>query len=82
MSGNFKKLIAVGYCLLVSLIIALVSGVVMAALGDPVEECVKTGGAAFIASAVLGVAIVALFSMPDDRGPNPPDAGGRAGRRV
>ncbi|MEU3413248.1 hypothetical protein ABZ760_18615 [Streptomyces sp. NPDC006658] len=66
MSANHRRLIAVAFCLLISAFIGVVWGVVMRVLGDPVIDCIKSGGGSFGTSAMLGTAAILLFPFKDD----------------
>ncbi|MFC8871537.1 hypothetical protein ACFUAC_28495 [Streptomyces sp. NPDC057148] len=67
MRPNYKRFIAVAFCILVSAFVGVVWGVIMRVLGDPVIDCVKSGGGAFCAVGMLGAAVILLFPFADDR---------------
>ncbi|MEU5403683.1 hypothetical protein ABZ348_30830 [Streptomyces sp. NPDC005963] len=70
MSANQKKLIAVAVCVLFSLVVGFVAGVMLAALGAPVLTCVGSGAGACATSALIGVAVIALLDFTG--GPSSP----------
>ncbi|WP_225638165.1 hypothetical protein [Streptomyces solaniscabiei] len=72
MSPNYKRVIAVAFCIIVSAFTGVVWGVIMRMLGDPVIDCVKSGGGAFCTVAMLGTAVILLFPFADDRRPPAP----------
>ncbi|MCZ4603349.1 hypothetical protein O3S80_06070 [Streptomyces sp. Lzd4kr] len=75
MSANKKRLIALGFVALTSLVVGLGWGIVLLALDEEIAECVKGGAAALGGTAVLGVAVILLFPFKEDER-------GRGGERV
>ncbi|MEU1258421.1 hypothetical protein ABZ445_34535 [Streptomyces chartreusis] len=66
MSANKKRLIALGFVALMSLVVGLGWGIVLLALDDEIADCVKGGAAALGGNAVLGVAVILLFPFKED----------------
>ncbi|MET9060334.1 hypothetical protein [Streptomyces antibioticus] len=67
MSANQKRLVAFGFCVLVSLVLGLVSGLTAAVLGASALASVSAGGGAVVALLGIGVAALALFDFTDTR---------------
>ncbi|MEU8835229.1 hypothetical protein [Streptomyces sp900116325] len=80
MSGNGKRILALGIAVLVSAFIGLVWGVVLRLLGEAMVDCVKDGAGAGGCTFVASVAVIMLFPFRDDPGTgnaqasNPPGA--------
>ncbi|MGW3738272.1 hypothetical protein [Streptomyces sp. NPDC005148] len=81
MSGNGKRILALGFAVLASAFVGLVWGVVLRQLGEAMVDCVKDGAGAGGGTLVVSVAVIMLFPFRDD-GPdtgtpqasNPPGA--------
>jgi hypothetical protein len=67
-SGNRKRILALVFGALVSVVVALVWGLVLRAFDDVVLNCVKGGAAAGGGTFVVCVAIIVLFPFSDDPG--------------
>ncbi|SMF01587.1 hypothetical protein [Streptomyces sp. Amel2xC10] len=67
MSANQKRLVAFVFCVLVSLVLGLVSGLTAAVLGASALASVSAGGGAVVALLGIGVAALALFDFTDTR---------------
>ncbi|MCX4739314.1 hypothetical protein [Streptomyces antibioticus] len=67
MSANQKRLVAFVFCVLVSLVLGLVSGLTAAVLGASALASVSAGGGAVVALLGIGVAVLALFDFTDTR---------------
>ncbi|GBP99299.1 hypothetical protein SSP531S_06940 [Streptomyces spongiicola] len=72
MGANFKRLLALGFCVLFAAFVGVCWGVVLAALGEPLVDRVQSGAAALGGTAALGVAVIMLFPFRDGGGGAPP----------
>lgn len=75
MSGNAKRILALMFGALVSVVVGLAWGLVLRGLGEVVLDCVKDGAAAGGGTFVVCLAIIVLFPFKDDPGVSlPPQA--------
>ncbi|MCQ9181075.1 hypothetical protein KMT30_18910 [Streptomyces sp. IBSBF 2953] len=65
MSANHKRLIAIAFCVLISLLLGFVCGLTAAVLGASPLAAVSGGGGATVSLLGVGVAAVALFDFAD-----------------
>ncbi|WP_330468719.1 hypothetical protein OG547_30125 [Streptomyces longwoodensis] len=75
MSANLKRVLALAFSLLLSLVSGVAWGFIRYGAGTPGRECVGPAGAAFGGTLVLCVAVIMLFPFREDgdqSGPMPP----------
>lgn len=72
MSGNAKRILALMFGALVSVVVGLAWGLVLRGLGEVVLDCVKDGAAAGGGAFVVCLAIIVLFPFKDDPCANVP----------
>ncbi|MFE9864803.1 hypothetical protein ACFYPZ_19060 [Streptomyces sp. NPDC005506] len=82
MSGNVKRVLALGIATLASAFVGLAWGVVLRLLGEAMVDCVKDGAGAGGGALVLSVAVIMLFPFKDDPGTGMPQASESPGTPV